>query len=300
MHRGIEIRRKIIQIAGSTCLVSLPKTWINEHNVKKGDEVEVTAEGSKVIVQPNSATLTEALNIKIKDSKNFPDRTINVPFRQGYDKLTFEFNDPTAMEKIEHSVERLLGFEIVDQRSNSCTIKSFTTVEDQDFEKLLKRIFFLILNMAKDSADALEKHEIKTLRSIGDIERTVEKFSQFSMRLVNKDNSRKPRELTFQFATAWTLEQISDSFAAFCNTVTDKNLKLSPSVIKTYRAIVNLFEDFNKVYYNRDYEKMMKVRAQMTKLKKECYALVGKTDGKVAISMVTIVERLVELGLLFI
>ena len=36
------IKRKVIQLAGRTLVVSLPSKWAKKHNVQKGDEIVVT------------------------------------------------------------------------------------------------------------------------------------------------------------------------------------------------------------------------------------------------------------------
>ena len=36
------MQRKVIQIADSTQLVSIPRQWGRKYNIKKGDELEVT------------------------------------------------------------------------------------------------------------------------------------------------------------------------------------------------------------------------------------------------------------------
>ena len=49
-----DMRRKIIQLAGKTLVVSLPSDWVKELGLKKGQEVEVSRVGrSMVIEQPS-------------------------------------------------------------------------------------------------------------------------------------------------------------------------------------------------------------------------------------------------------
>ena len=36
------MKRKVIQIADSTQLISLPRKWSLAHGIKKGDELEIT------------------------------------------------------------------------------------------------------------------------------------------------------------------------------------------------------------------------------------------------------------------
>jgi len=44
------MRRKVIQIADSTQLVSLPRKWALKHGIKKGDELNIEEKGSELLV----------------------------------------------------------------------------------------------------------------------------------------------------------------------------------------------------------------------------------------------------------
>jgi len=44
------MKRKIIQLAGKTMVVSLPAEWIRKFKVNKGDEVELKEEGKRIII----------------------------------------------------------------------------------------------------------------------------------------------------------------------------------------------------------------------------------------------------------
>ena len=44
------MKRKVIQIADSTQLISLPRKWSLAHGIKKGDELEITEKGRQLTV----------------------------------------------------------------------------------------------------------------------------------------------------------------------------------------------------------------------------------------------------------
>ena len=44
------MKRKVIQIADSTQLISLPRKWALKYGIKKGDELDVEEQGSNVLV----------------------------------------------------------------------------------------------------------------------------------------------------------------------------------------------------------------------------------------------------------
>ena len=63
----VEIKRRVIQIANSTQLISLPRKWTIQHNIKKGDELDVQEDGSKIILSTDfEDILRESMGFKAK------------------------------------------------------------------------------------------------------------------------------------------------------------------------------------------------------------------------------------------
>ena len=281
-------------------MVSLPAKWARKYGLQKGQELDLEEDGPRLVLEAEGKRETESLRLKIDDPKKFMTRTIQVPFREGYDELTVEFSDVRVVKELEKTLEKLLGFEIVDQTANSCTMKSFAVMEEQDIDKLIRRLFRLILTMADDSAAALSKGETSKLRSISDIERTVERFAQFTMRLINKNMGAKPRETTFQFITVWSLEQISDNFARFCNSAAEPKMHIKKETANIYRKIVGFYRGLYEVYYKRDPESIMALRSQIPKLRKECQSLMNSSEAEPIACMLLILENTVELSYMLV
>ena len=57
---GYIMKRKVIQIADSTQLVSLPRKWTIKNGIKKGDELEIVEKGPKLIVHASGSEESES------------------------------------------------------------------------------------------------------------------------------------------------------------------------------------------------------------------------------------------------
>ena len=57
------MRRKVLQIAESTQLISLPRKWTLKYNIQKGDELEVEENGNKI--QISTEKVQEPGNIEV-------------------------------------------------------------------------------------------------------------------------------------------------------------------------------------------------------------------------------------------
>jgi len=80
------MKRKVIQIANSTQLVSLPRKWALEQGIKKGDEINVSIIGNALLINTDRDSSTKKeIDLDVTDV----DRTtlinvIRALYRKGY------------------------------------------------------------------------------------------------------------------------------------------------------------------------------------------------------------------------
>ncbi|MBY9004209.1 MAG: phosphate uptake regulator PhoU, partial [Candidatus Lokiarchaeota archaeon] len=59
--------RKVQQTGGSSYIISLPKEWINEHNIKKGDSLSILSQPNGNLMITPHANSQEYIKEKIID-----------------------------------------------------------------------------------------------------------------------------------------------------------------------------------------------------------------------------------------
>ena len=59
----IHIKRRVIQIANSTQLISLPRKWTQKYNIRKGDELEVEEDGDRILVHTETVPNTKEIEV---------------------------------------------------------------------------------------------------------------------------------------------------------------------------------------------------------------------------------------------
>ena len=89
------MKRKIIQIANSTYLVSLPKKWCVDNNLKKGEEIDVEPKGGEVTITAEKKIIPTSTEMDITRL----DRTsiffaIRALYKKGYDEIKLTFKNP--------------------------------------------------------------------------------------------------------------------------------------------------------------------------------------------------------------
>ena len=82
------MKRKVIQIANSTQLISLPRKWSQKYGVKKGDELEVEDDGSRIIISTEKAQELGNIEVDISGAdRDFLLFLIRSLYIKGYDEI---------------------------------------------------------------------------------------------------------------------------------------------------------------------------------------------------------------------
>ena len=158
------MKRKVIQIANSTQLVSLPRKWSQKYGVKKGDEIEVEEQGNKVVLSTDRGVNMVNVEIEPPHLKNITERMITSSYRNGTKEIKVMFDPKENPELFQYLNQKMddqtVGFEMIKQEKDYFVIKDLsgpTEPTDVEFDSALRRSFLLVTAMAKDILTALNK-----------------------------------------------------------------------------------------------------------------------------------------------
>src|SRR3989338_465513 len=164
------MKRKVIQIANSTQLVSLPRKWCEAYEVKKGDELEVQEEGSRVIISTDKGIDGQRIEINPPHLKNITERHVTTAFRTGVDEVCVDFNydeNPELLQYISKTLDgQTIGYEIIAQEKNYFVIKDLSGTSATSFDTALRRSFLLLASMAKESLEAIKSKNVANLKDM--------------------------------------------------------------------------------------------------------------------------------------
>ena len=146
------MKRKIILMGKKTFVVSLPMRWVKRYNLSKGEELMVAEKESSLLITNAKNTNKASIEVKVGDKKLLRQYATDL-YRLGYDELTlFHKNLSSELEKI---LPLLPGMEIIEETSSYCRLKSLALEENNDFENLLRRLFFVLSNLKLKSGKEL-------------------------------------------------------------------------------------------------------------------------------------------------
>lgn len=285
------MERKLVRQGAATLMVSLPAKWTRQFNLGKGDVVGVSEEDSSLIITAGKVAEKKVKSVEAKKGK-FLRRLIFMPYREGYDKIKIAFDDLKIMSDIEKVVEMLMGFEIIDQGPNFCVIGSVSAEIEQSFENVLRRCFLLIKSMANESYDALQKKEFEKMRSIGDMERSVHRYCDFTMRIINRTWMKPKPEITRTYWIIIIIKEISDILAETCNYMHDKKPRLSKEMDKFYKKTVNLVDRLSEIYYKHEIEDLLLFKKNINSAIDSGKKLISRQGSIIVHNLLDILERL--------
>lgn len=287
------MKRKVVQIANFTKIISLPKEWTKKYNVKKGDELNVKDSGNRLIISSDANSHIEKINLDIKKGYEYNIRDIKAMYRCGYDEVIVNFDNIAIVNKIQHALsEQLLGFEIISQEENKCIIKDLANESDSDIEIILRRLFFLTLSMADESHDAVSKNDINRLNEIQAIERMNNKLCNLCERSLNKRGYKDYKKIFFVYSLIRELEQIADNYRDICNyLLKKKKINLTEDVLKIYKEVNDLFKEAHELYYNIDLAHLARHKNKRESVKNKAYTLFSqkKADDQIILHYLIVI-----------
>lgn len=273
------MKRKVIQIADSTQLVSLPRKWCLANNIRKGDELEVTAEGKKIIVSCGPDNTIESAEIKIKDFGLLAPRVIQTLYKKGVDEIRVHFNNPEELKLVQKAIKgATVGYEIVDQSAKGCLVKNISS-NIMGFDAMIRRTFLLLLSLAEESAKALKKKDFDTLNNLITLEASNNRFTTVCRRYMNKTGSGKDYKLGPLYYLVENLEKVADEYKYLIKSIDKYKIKKSavtPKVVTNYEEITSLLRTLYEAFYKFNPDKIADAGEKRKKILDDWYSELGK------------------------
>ena len=208
------MKRKVIQIAESTQLISLPRKWTLKYGIKKGDELEVEEKGARIVVTPDKKVLTKELTADVSGlTPDLAGKFVSRAYQKGYDRLKLKFDNPEIMIAIQSKIPELMGYEIMDKNREQCEIQVLSGRLDIDIETSLKRAFLTVIDMADSNKEFYKKTDLSGLKNVEQKDLEVNKFCYFCLRAISKGFQNDPN---LHFAVR-TLEDLGDRTKQLAN-----------------------------------------------------------------------------------
>jgi AbrB family looped-hinge helix DNA binding protein len=278
---GGKMKRRIIKQGHNTLTITLPTDWAKKFNIKPGDEVDINEQGRNIIITPNVKAETTSTTIDITGlsvpliwrfvSSAYRDghNTIkimfeNKPFCDMYTAFTYDTfqlkqdkNELSSIEAIQSLVNRFVGVEIIEQRTNYCIVQELGETSIKEFENALRRIFLLLQSLSQGTIEAINGKK-DTLKAAHIMDTNIDRFEDFCLRVLNKNGYSDFKKTQTMYAIVFLLELLGDEYKRLAIHLIDAK-KITPEIAKYLRHVDTVFNEYYDLYYSFSKEKVEKV-----------------------------------------
>ncbi|MBI3052336.1 AbrB/MazE/SpoVT family DNA-binding domain-containing protein [Candidatus Woesearchaeota archaeon] len=215
------MKRKVIQLAGKTLVVSLPSRWARRVGIKKGDEVDVDDKDSRLIISAASHPSAERA---VFDARGLEPRMLSWGLgalnKRGFDEIEVLFEDAETVRLVHDLVRSLfIGSAITEQSGSRLIIRSVSTEVPGEADSALRRAFMVTLSLGDSLVEYLKAGRYAELEGLLHLEQTNNQLVNFCERILVKYGHSEYRKTCFAYIVAWNLEKVCDCLAAIAKSL---------------------------------------------------------------------------------
>lgn len=273
------MKRSIVQHGSSSLTITLPVKWIQKFKLKKGDELNVEEEGTRLIVSTTAESSLSRKEVSTTDYGIFTKNNLSHLYQLGYDEIEIRFDDSKTLDEIRQRVQDCIGFEIIDQKPNKVYIKSIATTLESEFDTLLRKAFLITNEMAGELVTALEKGDHKKLKEIRSMEALNNKFTDVCIRILNKRGYKTANRTMQMYEIVKCIERIADELKRVCDVLEGENRKLQKEYVQVLKDAVDYYLVFYQMFYKFEPQLKKKIYLERKSLLEKYARLLEKSKG---------------------
>lgn len=289
------MKRKIIQLAGKTLVVSIPNKWVKEQGLKKGDEIEFIPQGkeAKLVIED----INKKLNIQVNLANTSEDAfkyIISALHRIGYDEIELRYDKPELGSVVQQMINDVLfGFMVYNRTSKSCIIRSVAQEQEDEFFNLLKRAFIVTVSMGEGITECMKKGRYDEIADYTLLEATNNQLTNLCERIIIKSKKFSYKDSCFLYVISWNLEKIADDYRGMCKTLEGMNSKLA--FYKLVEEVNSLLRKFSEMLNKFDINKLAELKRKNSEVKKLIKEQMQKSSGNETIILYHVLSASVGL-----
>lgn len=269
--------RKLQLVGGSTYVLSLPKKWVEDLNLKTGDSVHIlkNANNSLSILPTqisSGKTLKSKAVISQKESIESIQRKIIAMYLAGYQIIEIHTKGGRIQSEHKQAIRNLIrrnliGTEMVESSPESITLQVLTSLPELSINDALKRMFLLTSTMHRQAIDALKEMNVELGEEITHLDDEVDRFSLYILRnltfavehekVLRDIGLKKPSDCISYRIVVKSIERIADHAVSIASRVKFLKSTVEPALLQKITRLseesLKVFEDSILALNKRDY-----------------------------------------------
>ena len=315
-----EETRKIQFTGKSSYIVSLPKHWIQDMGLKRGDQVKISRQGSSAlqIYPPNHQTRTiqvEDATFEIEpeeDTTSIVRKLISLYFL-GFKIINVKPKTgrlkPAQRTAIKDAVKRMLmGTEIISDSTSGITIQVLVNLLELSVDGAFKRMIHLAKSMLSDAILAVKESNFELANEVIKTDDEVDRFGFYIIRQLKIaiQNEHMLKEMGFSNSrdclgyrlVVKNIERTGDHAVLIANDLIEFKKPIRKEILEKIQEIndfaVGVLDDACLALFKGDYgqaEKTIKKSIDITKIEKK---ILNATKSLRDDEEVYLIRRMVE------
>jgi phosphate uptake regulator len=320
MIEETEQETRKIQLTGkSTYIISLPKKWVTNMDLKAGSQLVVSKQSDssllltpKELVKPTK--LGEAsINVSQKDDTGTIMRKIVALYLVGYNFIRIKTKNERITSLQRNSIKdltrkKLVGTEIISDSPNEMRLQVLLSYPELSVESALRRMCLIATSMHEDAMQALQQLNTELAKDVIALDDEVDRFSLYIIRqlkaavqnekILRDIGLSNPKDCLGYRVITKSVERIADHALKIAENVLLLDEKTSDSVFQKLSEMSvfarSVFDDSIKSLYKKDYllaDSMVTKAKTIVALENEAMRVIAK---KVEASDVSSVRMIME------
>jgi phosphate uptake regulator len=187
--------RKIQKVGTSTLTVSLPKEWVRQHELEKGDQIYIVDEDDVLKLLPGEAARARMekrvtnyiINADAIHDQALLERVVVGNYILGRERLVIESESRISqqhLQEIRGAVRRLMGLGIIEETANRVVLQCSIEPAKYPMNPLLKRLYIIGATMVRESIEALVTSDVNLAEDAVSREEDADRMYWLILRLI--------------------------------------------------------------------------------------------------------------------
>jgi phosphate uptake regulator len=316
-----EETRKLQFTGGSTYIISLPKRWIEQNQLRKGSVIKLREEeGGLLSIIPTATAIQQrpeeaSIKVALKDPPDAVIRKTVSAYLVGYNIIHIKAESQKQLSiKQRHEIKSfsrnmLVGTEIVIDTPQELTLQVLLSYPELSVQSALRRMSIITASMQRDAMTALKGLDYQHAREVLLTDNEVDRFNLYIVRQLKTaiQNPRIIKEIGLQNArdclgyrlVTKSVERTADHAANIAENLLLIKSKLEPETIEKLEKMstlaVSMFETAIEALFRQDYalaESIVEKTKEIVSIEKEAVVFSQKTDVEDAPYLRLIIESI--------
>lgn len=321
LNKQVEEMRKLQVTGGSTYIISLPKKWIKQNQLKKGSVITILGEDNGTLsIIPSDIAMQQKpdeafIKVSSKENSSAIIRKIISTYLIGYNIINVKAEKQQQLSskqrnEIKDFVRHMLvGTEIVTDTPSELTLQVLLSYPELSVQSALRRMCIITSSMHKDATTALKKLDNQTAKSIITTDNEVDRFNLYIVRQLKTaiENQRVIKEIGLTSArdclgyrlVTKSVERTADHAVKIAENVLMMKRRLDNKIIEKIEKMstisVSMFETAMESLFKKDFnlaESMIEKIKDIISLEKELIADFQKNPSEESANLRLIVESI--------